>query len=396
MTQRTRRLAAVAALALTMLVAGCITPSDPRLDDSDVDGWWSDTASSAVPPGSGPTAEPQGVPTPTAGDTDATPAPPAAWTVEAVPAAEGVLNAIWIGDGNVIVGGFHGPTFSAAMLVFDGTSWSVGDVPTAPGQVTGIAQIGKRLIAVGNELPEHRNGFIWESVDGRTWQTVRTIENAALYGVASGNGVIVATGARLDAEMNATAAAWTSTDGTAWKRAEVADGGGAAMGSVIATEQGFAATGHRPFGEDRPIWAATTATSWTTRSNDLSGQLLLTDIVKWSDRLAVVGAVGKSGDQHPIVATSPDGRHWMTTRLSTAEGYASAVIVTDRQLTVAGMDADRLTLWSLRNDSWHSDTIEESGSSISALVWDPERGLIAVGARDGRHAVWALGGGSST
>ena len=30
-----------ATLALALLIAGCITPSDPRLDDSDVDGHWS-------------------------------------------------------------------------------------------------------------------------------------------------------------------------------------------------------------------------------------------------------------------------------------------------------------------------------------------------------------------
>ena len=31
----------LATLALALLIAGCITPSDPRLDDSDVDGFWS-------------------------------------------------------------------------------------------------------------------------------------------------------------------------------------------------------------------------------------------------------------------------------------------------------------------------------------------------------------------
>jgi hypothetical protein len=31
----------LATLALALLIAGCITPSDPRQDDSDVDGVWS-------------------------------------------------------------------------------------------------------------------------------------------------------------------------------------------------------------------------------------------------------------------------------------------------------------------------------------------------------------------
>lgn len=44
--RRTHRFPTVvlATLALALLLAGCITPSDPRLDDSDVDGQWSQVA----------------------------------------------------------------------------------------------------------------------------------------------------------------------------------------------------------------------------------------------------------------------------------------------------------------------------------------------------------------
>ena len=41
--RRTHRFPTVvfATIALALLLAGCITPSDPRQDDSDVDGLWS-------------------------------------------------------------------------------------------------------------------------------------------------------------------------------------------------------------------------------------------------------------------------------------------------------------------------------------------------------------------
>jgi hypothetical protein len=291
----------------------------------------------------------------------------------------------------IVVGGFAGPVFTSTILAFDGSSWSAAHVPDAPGQVAGIARLGDRWIAVGNGLPDIRSGFIWSSADGRLWEAVQTIEDAALYDVIAGDGVVVAVGAGLDAEMNATAAAWSSTDGTTWDRATVEGPDKASMGSVASTPDGFIATGDRRLGDARPIWVASTATSWEALDNDLTDQLLPTDIVAWGDQYALVGASGKSGDQHPFVALSTDGRAWKRTNLSNEEGYASAVAVAGERLVVAGVDYDRLTLWSLTDGAWTPGTYEPSGASISALMWDAELGLVAVGARDGNHATWLFG-----
>jgi hypothetical protein len=307
-----------------------------------------------------------------------------------LPASEGVLNALWKTDRMAVAGGFAGPAFTATILAFDGTSWSIAEVPDAPGQVTGIAKHGDRWIAVGNGLPDVRNAFIWDSTDGRVWRTVQVIENAAIYDVIAADRVVVAVGARLDAEMNATATAWSSTDGTSWGRAAVGGSGEASMGSVTTTPDGFVATGDRRLGNARPIWVATTATSWKALQNDLSDQLLPSDIIAWGEQYALVGASGKSGDQHPFVALSSDGRAWKRSNLSADEGYASAVTVANDRLVVAGVDADRLTLWSPRESAWEADRYEPTGASISALIWDSDLGLVAVGARDGRQAVWVF------
>jgi hypothetical protein len=85
------------------------------------------------------------------------------------------------------------------------------------------------------------------------------------------------------------------------------------------------------------------------------------------------------------------GQEWDHTNLSTDEGYCSAVAVADERLVVAGVDADRLTLWSLRNGDWRADPYEQSGASISALHGTMRWGLVAVGGRDWMHAVWSFG-----
>jgi hypothetical protein len=315
---------------------------------------------------------------------------PATDAIETLLTAEGVLNAVWIGEDRVVVGGFAGPAFNSTILVFASGSWSVADLPAAAGQVTGIAEIGDRLIAVGHGLPDDRSGFIWESTDGQSWRAVQAIEDAALYDVVGGDGVVVAVGARLDAEMNATAAAWSSTDGTTWEPADVAGSRSTAMASVSTSPAGFAAIGGRPLGDPRPFWTAASPTSWTALQNDLDDQLLPIDNVSWRDQYVLVGASGRSGDQHPLVALSVDGQDWVRTNLSDEEGYASAVAVADGRLVVAGVDTDRLTLWTFGDTEWGAETIEPSGASIAALAWDTDLGLVAVGSRHGQHALWLV------
>jgi hypothetical protein len=373
-----RRLLALS--AMTVIALACATPAGSATSPS------TGVPTSAAPVASGSGAsspetstEPSILPGPTAGD------------IEGVPPTEGVLNAVWIGDDSVVTGGFAGPLFQATILSFDGNAWAVAATPEAPGQVTGIARLGDRWIAVGNGLPDIREGFIWGSPDGRTWNVAETIEDAALYDVVVRDGVVVAAGALLDDEMHAMAAAWSSTDGMTWQAADVEAADGTSIAPVTATSDGFAATGDRPLGQARPFWSATAASSWRAEENDLGDQLLPVDLVAWNGGLALVGASGRSGDQHPFVAFSEDGRHWDQQNLSTDEGYASAVAVVDERLVVAGVDADRLTLWTLRDDAWEAETLEPEGASITALTWNAERGLIAVGSRDGQHDVWSLG-----
>jgi hypothetical protein len=312
--------------------------------------------------------------------------------IENVPPAQGTLSAVWIGEGQVIaVGGYQGAAFKPAILVYQGGAWSVADTPDAGGQVMAVTQLGGRLVAVGNELPDARNGFIWTSQDGRIWKEAKKVPGAVLYDVVATHDVAVAVGASLDAEMTSTAAAWTSTDGTQWAKGAVGSASLSSIRAVTVWPSGFAAAGDAPHDRTRPIWKAVDPAAWTSLKTDLSPPLLVLDAQGWSSGLAVGGATDKSGNQHPFVALSGDGRTWKRTNLSTAaEGYVSALGLAGETLVATGVDADRLTLWTLSGAKWQPETIEPTGASIGGLAWTPEFGLLGVGAKDGNQALWVL------
>ena len=347
------------------------------------------SSSAAIAP-SPPTGSPTTSQAPVPSSSDGPSASPAPNDIEAVGATEGTLNTLWIEGDLVVAGGFSGPAFASTILVFGDDGWSVAQTPAAPGQVTAITAFDGRLIAVGNGLPDVLDGFIWDSTDGRIWNEVATFKGASIHDVIATDSRVVAVGASLDAETNATATAWSSADGTIWRADDIPEGARTAMGAIADRPDGFAAIGDRPLGQPRPFWTTPTEPGWASVENDLDDQLLPIDLVAWDGRYAIVGGSGRSGDQHPFVALSDDGRSWGQTNLSTDEGYASAVVVGSDGLVIAGVDADRLTVWRESGEAWEAKTIEPMGASISAMLVDAERGLIAVGSRDGQHAIWAI------
>jgi hypothetical protein len=322
--------------------------------------------------------------------------------IEAVAPAEGTLNAILVGPEVVLAGGALGAAIQPTILRFEGGTWINADVPSEwqgePGQVMGLAEAGGTFFAVGNELPEKRRGFVWFSVDdGATWENSLTQEDAAFYDIAASGDTVIAVGAHLDAEMNPTAIAYVSPNRESWAGGgEVESASRQAMGSVTATSDGFAAigTGSTSSASGLTVWRTTDGGNWAAVEADLPPLQLPTGIVEAADRrLAMSGASGKAGDpQLPFVALSADGATWERTLLSEEEGYASAIDIVEGDLVVAGVDADRLTIWTEAGGAWTPEVIEPSGAAINDLAWDPLVGLVAVGAKDGHYAVWLLAG----
>jgi hypothetical protein len=368
------------AVAFTMVVAGCSAAATPSSQ------------------GSAPASPSQSVGVPTdelsSGSPSATPASAPPGDLVDLPTAEGTLNDVLIGDGVVVTAGFSGAQPQPTIHVYRKGTWSTAEVPGTRGQVMGLAQLGGQLIAVGNELPDARTGFIWTSADGTTWTEAATIDDAALYDVVATHDVAVAVGAHHDEAMAATAAAWTSSDGQVWADGAVDGADGSAMRAVTVWSGGFAASGEGPNGQTQPIWTAEDPADWTSVKSDLEPPRIVVDIVDWSGGLLIAGASDKSGDQHPFVALSDEGAVWTQMLLSNEkEGYASAVAVMGETPVAAGVDADRLTLWTLGGDVWLPETIEPHGATINGMAWTPDLGLVGVGSKDGNLAIWRLAGG---
>jgi hypothetical protein len=371
-------IAIVAVTIVATALAGCSSAATP----------------SPAPAGSAsPAATPGG---PTQGSPSSPPSAPsasaAAGSLDELPIVEGNLNDVLIAEETVLTAGFVGPNFEPAILLFDG-SWSAAQVPGTRGQVMALARLGGRFIAVGNELPDARNGFIWTSPDGKVWTEAASISDAALYDVVATHDVAIAVGAHLDAEMRPTAAAWTSADGQAWAEAAVAGAEGSSMGTATVWSGGFAASGNGPNGQTQPVWTAADPADWEALTTNLAPPRIVADLVDWDGGLAAAGASDKSGDQHPFVALSGDGQAWTETMLSAEEGYLSTLAVAGETLVSAGVDADRLTLWTLTGDAWQPATIEPEGASITGMDWTPDVGLVGVGSKGGNQALWLLSGG---
>ena len=369
--------ATLVALLAAVLIGGCGGAAVPSATSS---------PSTAAPTATGASLPPSASPglslTPVPVPSDPTALP-------SLPPIEGHLNALIVQDDAIVVAGAAEP-FVPSIRVLRGGSWTGASVPESVGQVMAMTRIGDRLVAVGNTLPDVRSGFIWTSDDGSTWTEVLTIPDAALYDVAAGDGALVAAGAYLTDEMAATAAAWVSRDGTAWDEAAVDGAERTPISNVTATATGFVAIGDRPLGDPRPVWTATDPAAWSPLENDLGDTYLPTDLAATASELVLVGASGRSGDQHPFLARSPDGAAWDSRLLSEAEGYASAVTTVGDRIVVAGVDDDVLTLYFPTGADVVGVAIEPMGASIGALAWHEEWGLIGAGAYELDQMVWLL------
>ena len=216
----------IAVTIFAMALVGCSTAATP-----------SSPPGGSAPASASPTAE-----GPSQGSPSGPPSAPApsatAGSLEGLPTVEGNLNAVLIAGDAVLTAGFAGPRFEPVILLFEGGAWSAAEVPGTRGQVMALAQLGGRFIAVGNELPDARNGFIWTSPDGRTWTEAASITDGALYDVVATHDVAVAVGAHLDGDMRSTAAAWTSPDGQAWTEGVVAGAEQSSMSTVTVWSAG--------------------------------------------------------------------------------------------------------------------------------------------------------------
>jgi len=212
------------------------------------------------------------------------------------------------------------------------------------------------------------DGIVWEQpwlgegfeLTADVWNNVPTPPMHAI--TESPDGGLVAVGAMLDQAGESTAAVWTSQDGRTWERVDPtspAFGQKTAMADITWGSDGYVAVGVED--DTTPaIWTSPDGHTWTRV--DISDQPF--DVISSLGAVAPLEAgyitVGPSlmyGDGNArriTVWTSPDGTTWDRVHTVGGEGSASAVVVADGGIAIAGQvienggtDADdyRAAVW---------------------------------------------------
>jgi len=266
---------------------------------------------------------------------------------------------------------------ATAWTSIDGTSWNrtshdaavFGDPPT---ETTGMRDVittsAGSLVAVGwlDDWTVDESGVeesvvtspaVWTSPDGvvwdRTWvgdgfELTADVWNNVLTppvnAVAQGpDGGLVAVGAMLDQDAESTAAVWVSQDGSTWERVDPtlpAFGQKTVMTDITWGSSGYVAVGTED--EATPaIWTSSDGHSWARA--DLSDQPFevissLGSVAALELGYITAGPSQMYGDLAGGVTvwTSPDGIAWDRVHTVGGEGYASAVVVADGGIAVAG------------------------------------------------------------
>ena len=205
----------------------------------------------------------------------------------------------------------------------DGLTWTrIAGHDLGLGRIRDVTLWGGGFVAVGSEggttdgahnqtsgFQDYRSPVVWTSRDGEGWTRLPDVPSEGneegMEAVARSASTLVAVGWR---DVPPYPAAWWSTDGTTWRRAEI-DGTGA-MTDVTAFGKGFVAVGsgnEEGSFDGANIWTSADGSTWTSipQSSVLAG-LTLSGVADGPDGLV---AVGWDGDGAAVL-TSHDGRHW--------------------------------------------------------------------------------------
>jgi hypothetical protein len=246
--------------------------------------------------------------------------------------ADSQLSALAAADGVLVAVGFGQPLVSA-----DGITWRKVQLPGAGGTLFDVTAGGPGFVAVGSRSlgAMRANAIVFTSTDGASWTQVPDhpdFQHAELHGVAATDGRVIAVGYANDEERGifAAPAAWTSTDGLAWRRAEVIDElvpvrtppfsgalEGAIMGPTSLTSKGWVSTGAAftagpPDGVllDLPIWTSADGSRWVRAPHQPQFELGIDSGLAFAGRAVIefggqVLILGTAAGPQASVWTSP-------------------------------------------------------------------------------------------
>ena len=269
------------------------------------------------------------------------------WTAQVLPGASTSAGSYtpravgsWPG-GFAIIGLWtgSGPTRSAAWYSADGLTWKMAATPLDGFDLHGLAAVGSRIVAVGNDLGDTAPSLAvtWSSADGNTWTKVTPPSDQptiGLDGVANVDGTLLAFGAPPQAETSAAASApasaaptlpgstpiptaaetlWITEDGVNWlsiasSAAPLSHARMAAMGKRAVMIGGSAAglsvmSGDLVLGPARPPASPSIPPANLALSLQTGNTPMISDVTKDF----TLGPVTTSKDRFLLFATGPTG-----------------------------------------------------------------------------------------
>lgn len=280
------------------------------------------------------------------------------WSQQSLPVPSGaplLLTSVAYGDARYVTVG------DAIFTSPDAITWTERPTGVAH-RLNDVAWTGTRYIAVGDV------GTLLTSGDGSTWtlQSVPTVTNPVLLGVAGSSGRAVAVGTQgggSDDDL-----ILTSTDGVTWTQVTTPDR--VPLAAVVWSGTRFVAVG-TDLGGTAVQYAALVSTdgsNWTKHPVPVQG--LLTEVI-WDGAQFI--AAGYGG-----VATSPDGTTWTQVAQGLAWGRA------------LGWSGERALLCVLSNCQASEDGVQwyvtqplpDIGAHVMGLTWGDTKWVV-VGSQAG-------------
>lgn len=224
----------------------------------------------------------------------------------------------------VLVG--HDPTGAAAWSLDPGGAWRSAPaqaslrVPDAAGGMTSVVAFGGGFVAAGyRDQPSRlRSGAgVWRSADGLAWvldpDPASVFEGGRILGLAVVGDALVAVGAAHD-QIEGPAAAWRWTRSAGWRRAEVPAGGGA-MRAVVSAAGGLVAVGVAAADDGAAAWTSTDGGAWRAVADQPAFHFFhqpvrMQALVLASRTLVAAGWRSDPGKGSSVVITSADGIAW--------------------------------------------------------------------------------------
>ena len=178
-----------------------------------------------------------------------------------------------------------------------------------------VTAAGSTFVAVGIEFPPPR-AAAWFSTDGTAWHRAAGLEapdGSLMAAVAAGPRGVVAVGG-----VGPAAAAWTSSDGRTWRQGTVqapAISGTVRMDAVVSGPAGLVAAGGASVGSTQVralAWTSSDGTHWTTTADapSFAGGTIAGLSASRSRIVAVGSAVASDGTLSGAAWWSEDGRTW--------------------------------------------------------------------------------------